>query len=183
MASTNAPRKELFSIMSGEKNAMYTLRHYEIIYYSVGNIPVYGWVYICNLSIDKERALEKASEVSGLPAKDIEFYADKLNAYETGGNGGGGQKLSDEEIAKRREEYEAEKQKKFETEKTMAQNGYWPFPGNDYNKPIINHLTRSSLDWWAKNEFEAGSIAEYVQEYVINNLTRFILPDVKASAD
>lgn len=50
-------------ISTGQKTAMYTLR--EAGYLTTAHGTVYHDYYICNLANDRERALEKAAEISG----------------------------------------------------------------------------------------------------------------------
>lgn len=173
--STQTPSKELFTIMTGAKNAMYTLRHLEEIGVSPYGNPIYGWVYITNLSRDRDVALQKATLISGMPESEITFSTEgELNDYDKNNC------LSEEEF----EALKAQKQvlaeeaakRRFEEGREMIECDLWPFFGRNYGEHILSAIGKDNIDWWANNDFEAGSLAELLQEWVITNLYQFLAP-------
>lgn len=166
----SAPR---YAIMTGELSAMYTLR---VFTQTVVKYDQWSWEYICNLSTDKDRALEKAKEVLG-GLGTIEFLApEDLNEYRIGIG-----EYEKSEAARRKIESEQAKEERKQYCLELVKNGIYPFGCHNSEQPSkISNLSRSSLSFWANADVERESVAEALQEYIIINLYNRLLPEPKA---
>lgn len=154
---------EQYIISTGRDSAMYTLRAYfeQVIGSSNGESWTHkGYQYIQNLSTDKNKAIEKAKQLTG--CNDIAFKApEDLNEFREG--------LAEEKRLKQEQIRYAEEQR-LADQKLLVDLGIYPFTGQkfeDWNVKIINY--------WLEME-ECEGITKYIQEYIIKHFDQLRLP-------
>jgi hypothetical protein len=160
-----------FFISTGELSAMYTLREYGFYYSSEGQKLPTSY-YHSNLSIDKNKAIEKAKAITGL--SDIPFDApENLSEYREGVA-----EAARIEQEARQAAYEERQREQQKAQYKAIEAGLYPFGYNteNHNKPI-KEIEVSLLNWWAtKAEVEENSPAQALKVYINKNCKELLLP-------
>ena len=170
--------KAPFIIASGAKNAMFTLR--ELVEFTTQEEQISFYQYVCNLSTNKDVALEKARMITGCNGE-IPFVVDELNEI-IRNTAEEREAANAERIAAEEADVAARIKAKIEAQLALVSEGKMPF-GTDSGIAIAD-VSLSKINWFYRNakleENADDLVLQALAAYIEENLADDILPEPTA---